>query len=111
MPTKTATAFPYARCSVNDLTDKVVLITGAGRGCGRILAGAFAERGACVAANDISPINVEEAVNGILNKGGGEKAYVEDVAKKVGAHFIINQGEDDYGQIDFLINPAAVKPH
>ena len=96
---------------MNELNDKVVLITGAGKGCGRILAGAFAERGACVAANDISPINVEEAVNDILRKGGRAKAYVEDIAKKVGAQLIINQVEDDFGRIDILINHAAVEPH
>jgi NAD(P)-dependent dehydrogenase (short-subunit alcohol dehydrogenase family) len=96
---------------VNELNDKVVLITGAGKGCGRILAGAFAESGACVAANDISPINVEEAVNDILRKGGRAKAYVEDIAKKVGAQSIINQVEDDFGRIDILINHAAVEPH
>jgi NAD(P)-dependent dehydrogenase (short-subunit alcohol dehydrogenase family) len=96
---------------MNDIQDKVVLITGAGKGCGRILAGAFAERGACVAANDISPINVEEVVNDILRHGGRAKAYVEDVAKKVGAQLIINQVEDDFGRIDILINHAAVEPN
>jgi NAD(P)-dependent dehydrogenase (short-subunit alcohol dehydrogenase family) len=96
---------------VNDLKDKVVLITGAGKGCGRILALAFAERGACVAANDISPINVEEVVNQILNRGGRAKAYIEDVAKKLGAQLIINQVEEDFGQIDILINHASVEPH
>ncbi len=96
---------------MNEIKDKVVLITGAGKGCGRILAEAFAEGGAVVAANDISPINVEEAVNNILIKGGRAKAYVEDVAKKLGAQLIINQVEDDFGQIDILINHAAVEPH
>ena len=94
-----------------DLQDKVVLITGAGKGRGRLLAEALAERGAYVAANDISPINVEEVVNGIVQKGGRAKAYVEDIAKKLGAQLIINQVEDDFGQIDILINHAAVEPH
>lgn len=94
-----------------DLNGKVVLITGAGKGCGRILAEAFAESGATVAANDISPINVEEVVHSILQKGGRAKAYVEDIAKKVGAQLVINQVEDDFGRIDILINHAAVEPH
>ena len=94
-----------------DLKEKVVLVTGAGKGRGRILAEAFAERGAYVAANDISPVNVEEVVNDILRKGGRAKAYIEDVAKKLGAQWIVNQVEDDFGQIDILINHAAVEPH
>ena len=96
---------------MNKLRDKVVLITGAGKGSGRLLAQAFAERGAIVAANDISPINVEEVVNQIVAKGGHAKAYIDDIAKKVAAQSIIKQVEDDYGRIDILINHAAVEPH
>lgn len=94
-----------------NLKDKVVLITGAGKGKGRMLAEAFAEQGACIVANDISPVNVDEVVNDILRQGGRAKAYVEDVAKKLGAQLIIKQVEDDFGQIDILINHAAVEPH
>jgi 3-oxoacyl-[acyl-carrier protein] reductase len=111
MRTKTVTAFHYASNPVNNLKNKIVLITGAGKGCGRVLAKAFAERGASVAANDISPVNVDEVVNDILQQGGRAKAYIEDVAKKLGAQLIIKQVEDDFGQIDILINHAAVEPH
>jgi NAD(P)-dependent dehydrogenase (short-subunit alcohol dehydrogenase family) len=96
---------------MNHLKDKVVLITGAGKGAGRMLALAFAERGAVVAANDISPINVELVVAEIEAHGGRAKAYVEDVAKKVGVQYLINSVEDDFGGIDILVNHAAVEPH
>jgi NAD(P)-dependent dehydrogenase (short-subunit alcohol dehydrogenase family) len=96
---------------MNDLKDKVVLITGAGKGAGRSLALAFAERGAIVAANDISPINVEQVVAEIFASGGKAKAYIEDVAKKVGAQSLVNSVEDDFGGIDVLVNHAAVEPH
>ena len=111
MPTKTMTVFQYVSKPMIELKDKVVLITGAGKGRGRLLAETFAEHGACVAANDISPINVDETVSAIIQKGGRAKAYIEDVAKKLGAQLIINQVEDDFGQIDILINHAAVEPH
>jgi NAD(P)-dependent dehydrogenase (short-subunit alcohol dehydrogenase family) len=90
--------------------DKVVLITGAGKGSGRLLAQAFAGRGSIVAANDISPINVEAVVQQIIASDGRAKSYVEDVAKKVGAQHIIKQVEDEFGRIDILINHAAVEP-
>lgn len=90
---------------------KVVLITGAGKGIGRRLAEELAARGAIVAANDISPINVEEVVAGIRAKGGRAVAYIEDVAKKVGAQMILKSVEDEFGTIDVLINHAAVEPH
>lgn len=94
-----------------DLKGKVVLISGAGKGSGRILAQAFAERGAYVAANDVSPINVEEVVDQINASGGRAKAYIEDIAKKVGVQSLIKQVEDDFGRIDILVNHAAVEPH
>ena len=115
MDTKTAIEFPYVKelssnKSMDTLKDKVLLITGAGKGSGRLLAQAFAAQGSLVAANDISPINVEEVVNQILAKGGRAKAYIDDVAKKVGVQNIVNQVEDDLGRIDILINHAAVEP-
>ena len=94
-----------------ELKDKVVLITGAGKGAGWALSEALAERGAFVAANDISPINVEQLVAQILANGGKAKAYIEDVAKKVGVQSLIHDVEDDLGKIDILINHAAVQPH
>ena len=95
---------------MNKLRDKVVLITGAGKGSGRYLAQAFAEHGAIVAANDISPVNVEAVVDQIIAKGGRAKAYIDDIAKKVSAQSVVNQVKDDYGRIDILINHAAVQP-
>jgi len=92
-------------------TDKVILITGAGKGEGRALALAFAERGALIAANDISPINVELVVAEIETCGGKAKAYIEDVAKKVGVQSLVNSVEEDFGGIDILVNHASVEPH
>jgi 3-oxoacyl-[acyl-carrier protein] reductase len=97
--------------SMNNLKDKVILITGAGKGSGRLLAKAFAEQGAIVAANDVSPINVEQVVDEINQRGGRAKAYIEDVAKKVGVQNLVNQVEDDFGRIDVLVNHAAVEPN
>ncbi len=111
MRTKTGTVFQSASRRVTELKGRVVLITGAGKGAGRLLAQAFAERGASVAANDISPVNVEQVVDQINALGGRAKAYIEDVAKKLGAQYIINQVEEDFGQIDILVNHAAVEPH
>lgn len=96
---------------MNNLKDKIILITGAGKGSGRLLAKAFAERGATVSANDISPINVEKVVEEINQQGGRAKAYIEDVAKKVGVQNLINTVEDDFGRIDILVNHAAVEPN
>lgn len=91
-----------------DLDGKVVLITGAGKGNGRLLAKLFAGHGARVAANDISPVNLDDLVRGA---DGEIRAYPEDVAKKVGAQAVLKQVEDDFGRIDIVVNHAAVEPH
>ena len=90
--------------------NKVILITGAGKGSGRALAEVFAAQGATIAANDISPMNVEEAVAEISARGGNARAYIDDVAKKVGAQALVKQVEDDFGRIDILVNHASVEP-
>jgi len=93
-----------------EFENQVVLITGAGHGNGRRLAEAFAARGATIAANDVSPQNVEELVASLTARGCRANAYVEDVAKKVGVQALVKQVEDDFQRIDILINHAAVEP-
>lgn len=93
-----------------DIKDKVVLVTGAGKGYGRQLAETFAAHGAKVAANDISPLNVEQVVTGITAQGGEARAFVEDVAKKIGVQALVNAVVDVWGRIDILINNANVEP-
>jgi 3-oxoacyl-[acyl-carrier protein] reductase len=95
---------------MNALSSKVILITGAGRGAGRALAEALAARGAMIAANDISPVNVETVVDGIVAAGGQARAYLHDVAKKVDVQVMVNNLTDEFGRIDVLINSANVQP-
>jgi NAD(P)-dependent dehydrogenase (short-subunit alcohol dehydrogenase family) len=64
-----------------------------------------------VALNDISPINVEEVAARITSSGGQARAYLHDVAKKVGVQALVKQVEDDWGRVDILIQHAAVEPH
>lgn len=95
-----------------EFQDKVVVITGAGRGAGRMLAEAFAAQGARLALNDISPQNVEALSIELRQRGyPNHKVFVEDIAKKVGAQALLKQVEDHFGRIDILINHASVEPH
>lgn len=95
---------------MNKPAGKIILITGAGRGTGRQLAQAFAARGAIIAANDISPLNVDAVVEEIIAAGGQARAYIHDVAKKVAVQAMVNQVMDDFGRIDVLVNCANVQP-
>ncbi len=96
---------------MNDYAGKVVLITGAGRGIGRAIAQAFAARGASVAANDITPVNLDETIARIREAGGRCNDYVCDVAKKMPVQGMIEQVRQDFERIDILVNNAGVEPH
>lgn len=96
---------------MNGFHDQVVLISGAGRGIGKALAHAFAQRGASVAANDITPLNLDPTVAEIQAEGRRAKAYVFDIAKRLPCLSMVEQVLDDWGRIDILINNAGVEPH
>jgi NAD(P)-dependent dehydrogenase (short-subunit alcohol dehydrogenase family) len=95
---------------MGEFTDKVVLVTGAGKGAGRAVAEAFAAHGANLAVNDVTPINLDETVRLIRDAGGQVRDYVEDVAKKIPIQTLLNQVLDDFGRIDILVNCAEVEP-
>ncbi len=95
---------------MNALAGKIVLVTGAGKGVGRRLAQAFAARGAFIAANDISPVNLDPVVDEITAAGGRARACVHDVAKKVDVQVMVNDLTDEFGRIDILVNCAHVEP-
>lgn len=89
---------------------QVVLITGAGRGMGRALARAFALSGAMVAANDFTPVALEETVRIIRAEGGRAEAYVADIAKDLPVRALVDQVCEEHGRIDVLVNQAFVQP-
>jgi len=96
---------------MDDFKDQVVLVTGAGRGIGRGIAQAFAERGARVAVNDVTPVNLDETVRRICSAGFICKDFVFDVAGKMPVQAMIEQVRDEWDRIDILVNNAGVEPH
>lgn len=91
--------------------DQVVLVTGAGRARGRCIAQAFASQGAIVAANDLTPINLDETIHQISVSGGHAKEYIFDIAKKMPVQGLLEEVLEDWGRLDILIQCAQVKPH
>jgi hypothetical protein len=93
-----------------DLGDKVVLVTGAGRGLGRAIARAFAAQGARVAANDLTPVNLDDTLALIEAEGGQATGFLADVSRKMEVQALLAQVAEAYGSIDVLVNNAGVVP-
>jgi 3-oxoacyl-[acyl-carrier protein] reductase len=96
---------------MSEFVNKVVLVTGAGRGIGRAIAMAFAREGAFLAVNDLTPVNLDETIDLVRANGGRAKDYLFDVAKKMPVQGMVDQVLTDWGRIDILVNNAGVHPY
>ena len=90
------------------LVGSVALVTGAGRGIGRVLAEAFAAAGAAVALVARSPDELAETVERIEAAGGNAAAAVADVTDRTGLASAVADLRQLLGPIDLLVNNAGV---
>lgn len=91
-----------------DVSGKVILITGSGRGLGYAYASGFADAGARVVINDINDESVSPAVEKLKQTGGFAVGYPFDVTKADQVEKNILQIEHEVGPIDVLINNAGI---
>ena len=95
---------------MNRLQDKVVLVTGAGRGIGRGIAEYVAEHGAHVAVNySQSKTQAEEVADSIRALGRKAIAVQADVSQRDQVEKMVSTIEADLGPIDVLVNNAGVE--
>uniref|UniRef100_Q07QP3 Short-chain dehydrogenase/reductase SDR n=1 Tax=Rhodopseudomonas palustris (strain BisA53) TaxID=316055 RepID=Q07QP3_RHOP5 len=101
----------------NSLQDKVVIVTGAGRGIGREIALLAAREGAKVVVNDPGVASdgsgtdaapAEQVVEEIRKEGGTAVANFESVAEAIPAGKIVKQAIDTYGKLDGVVNNAGI---
>jgi 3-oxoacyl-[acyl-carrier protein] reductase len=90
------------------LKDKVAIITGGGRGIGRVFALRFAEEGAKLFIPDISLERAEGVVKEITAKGGQAAATLTDISDAASVKKMAEKVIQQYGKVDILINNAAI---
>ncbi|MBX3058657.1 MAG: SDR family NAD(P)-dependent oxidoreductase [Anaerolineae bacterium] len=95
---------------MNSLTNKVAIITGAGQGIGTAVAHTLAAAGMRVAVNDLNPDRAERVAVEIAQAGGQAIAVTADVANKFQCVHLIETTRAAWGQLDVLVNNAAVMP-
>jgi NAD(P)-dependent dehydrogenase (short-subunit alcohol dehydrogenase family) len=91
-----------------ELEGRVAIVTGASRGIGRATAELFAEEGAAVVIGGRDRDALREVAAGIEDGGGRAVAVAADVARADDAAALVSTALDQFGQLDLLVNNAAV---
>ena len=89
-----------------DVQGKVVAITGAARGLGQEFARSLAAAGAKIVAGDIN--DCAETIALVTREGGAGISVMLDVTDPAAAVAMIEAGVKAFGQVDALINNAAL---
>ncbi len=89
------------------LQDKVIVVTGAGKGMAREVCLRFVAEGARVLGCDIDPDAAEETLNIVRDAGGEmESLYPLDLRDEESAHRLMEYAGERFGGIDSLYNNA-----
>src|SRR5215470_13176377 len=90
------------------LKDRVVIITGAGQGIGRVFAKSFAMAGARAVVAELNEKRAAAVSDEIMKAGGQALAITTDVANESSIAEMIAIVEGEFGRIDVLINNAGI---
>ena len=91
-----------------DFTGRSVLITGGGKGIGKVYAEEFAKAGACVGMADIDAAAAESVAASLTKAGLQAFGLGVDIADEASVKAAIAAVLDRYGSIEVLINNASL---
>jgi 3-oxoacyl-[acyl-carrier protein] reductase len=93
------------------MSSQVALVTGAGRGIGRAISLALAERGWIVVINYRGNAEAASEVLRLVEKGGGRGLVVQaDIADSADRARLVQETLEKLGRIDLLVNNAGMAP-
>jgi len=92
-----------------DLTGKVAIVTGSGRGIGKAIAIKLAEAGATIVINDVGDaIPAEQTVAEIKAMNRQAMAVMADVSSSPDVARLVDTTITTYGKVDILVNNAGI---
>ena len=91
-----------------NLKDKTAIVTGAGRGIGKSIAGAFAAAGAKVIVNDIDGDAAAQVCQEIKDRGGFARPAKADVRVSAEIAEMVQMTVRDLGGIQVMVNNAGI---
>lgn len=91
-----------------DLTGKVAIITGSGRGLGKAIAHGVAEHGATVVVCSRTLTEAEATAQEIIANGGKAMALRVDTANRDSCRQLVEETVAAYGKLDILVNNAGI---
>ena len=93
---------------MNQLANRIALITGAGRGIGRAIALAYAAEGARVALTARTTGELDEVVGQIRTAGGTALAFPADLGDRAVPQRLVAGVERALGPVEILVNNAGI---
>src|SRR4029077_16130709 len=93
-----------------NITDKVVVITGASSGIGESTAKLLAAQGARVVLGARRSRRIDAVVHEISGTGGKAIGFATDVTKRAEVEALIQKAVDSFGRVDVLLNNAGIMP-
>jgi NAD(P)-dependent dehydrogenase (short-subunit alcohol dehydrogenase family) len=93
-----------------DMTGKVALVTGAGRGLGWGIARAMARAGARVLLTDVEEAELDAVVAGLASEGGQVRGRRLDAADAADVRAAVDELVGDWGRIDAYVHAGVFMP-
>lgn len=87
-----------------DLTGRVAIVTGAGKGVGQGIARVLAEAGATVVGTARTESDIVGTIEGIQHAGGAGVPVVADAMSRADGERVVTTAMDNFGRIDILVN-------